>query len=377
MEKRDRGQVLVLLALGLLALVAMVALAVDGGHIYRQRRAMQNAADAGALAGAYELCYGEESQIVPMGEEYAIDRNGADGAIVEWVTDTISVTVTATETVSTYFAGVIGFREVEVSADATAICGRAAAGGLIWPISYSDEYFKSKSECDTPVLMWDQEQSRDCVTWDCCTYYDDTEGSKYYDGEDNGIDVLDLCTDPDDPYEPDYADLDGHTWIDMSAGLYGTEDPCNQSGCGNNELNDRVIGYNKDDEVCQSYVQLNTCVPGSSGVKNDSWTAAGFRVDDIVLIPLYEPISSTGGIAECTSGGDSGDNCTNENYWLTDFGCVKILGIGHLEAIATGNTTKVVLGEVSCDQDACETLLGYTDGTPPRPGDARAVSLVE
>lgn len=51
------GQILILLAVGLVALLGFVALALDGGSIYLDRRSAQNAADAAALAGAYQLAW--------------------------------------------------------------------------------------------------------------------------------------------------------------------------------------------------------------------------------------------------------------------------------------------------------------------------------
>ena len=50
--KREPGQIMVLLALGLVALLGFTALAVDLGMAYADRRQAQNAADAAALAGA-------------------------------------------------------------------------------------------------------------------------------------------------------------------------------------------------------------------------------------------------------------------------------------------------------------------------------------
>ena len=50
--KRERGQIMVLVALGLVALLGFTALAMDMGMAYADRRQAQNAADAGALAGA-------------------------------------------------------------------------------------------------------------------------------------------------------------------------------------------------------------------------------------------------------------------------------------------------------------------------------------
>ncbi len=51
---RLRGQVFVLVVLGLVGLLAFTALAVDGSRVYMTRRDAQNAADAAALAMAWE-----------------------------------------------------------------------------------------------------------------------------------------------------------------------------------------------------------------------------------------------------------------------------------------------------------------------------------
>jgi len=56
-SKRERGQILVLFALGLTAFVFVLALVLDGGRVYAERRRTQNAADAAALAGAAALKY--------------------------------------------------------------------------------------------------------------------------------------------------------------------------------------------------------------------------------------------------------------------------------------------------------------------------------
>ncbi len=53
--RREQGQIFVLFALGLVALVAGVALIVDAGLAYAQQRGTQNASDAAANAGAVVL----------------------------------------------------------------------------------------------------------------------------------------------------------------------------------------------------------------------------------------------------------------------------------------------------------------------------------
>ena len=50
-----RGQTLVIIVLGLVAVLAFVGLALDSSRIYQTRRLLQNAADAAALAAALEL----------------------------------------------------------------------------------------------------------------------------------------------------------------------------------------------------------------------------------------------------------------------------------------------------------------------------------
>jgi Flp pilus assembly protein TadG len=52
---RRSGQAIVIMALAMVAICGMLALAIDAGRLYFQRRLMQDAVDAGALAGAQDL----------------------------------------------------------------------------------------------------------------------------------------------------------------------------------------------------------------------------------------------------------------------------------------------------------------------------------
>src|SRR5713101_3161068 len=53
--RRQRGQAIVIMALAMVAICGMLALAIDAGRLYFERRLMQDAVDAGALAGAQDL----------------------------------------------------------------------------------------------------------------------------------------------------------------------------------------------------------------------------------------------------------------------------------------------------------------------------------
>ncbi|HXF85772.1 MAG TPA: pilus assembly protein TadG-related protein [Anaerolineales bacterium] len=60
--KSERGQALILIAFGIVALVGFTALAVDGGRVLSDRRHAQNAADTAAFAAALAKINGEDYQ---------------------------------------------------------------------------------------------------------------------------------------------------------------------------------------------------------------------------------------------------------------------------------------------------------------------------
>jgi len=55
LRRKRSGQAMLLIAGALVALIALVALAVDGGNAYAQRRIAQNAADGASIAGATKM----------------------------------------------------------------------------------------------------------------------------------------------------------------------------------------------------------------------------------------------------------------------------------------------------------------------------------
>ncbi len=66
-KKEESGQVLVLLTIGLVALLGLTALAIDGGQIYADRRYDQNVADAAAYAGGGAAAMEMENNSVTQG----------------------------------------------------------------------------------------------------------------------------------------------------------------------------------------------------------------------------------------------------------------------------------------------------------------------
>lgn len=83
----ERGQAIVLIVLAIFGLLGMAALGIDLGQLYATRRNAQNAADAAALAAAYEASAGSKdpATAITIAKQSAI-KNGfkEDGSTV-WV----------------------------------------------------------------------------------------------------------------------------------------------------------------------------------------------------------------------------------------------------------------------------------------------------
>lgn len=140
---RQRGQILVLFTIALVAMIAMVGLVIDGGSAFAQRRGQQNAADLAALAAADALYNGQtQAQAITVARNVAATNSYPDGVngVVITVTfpgDEVKVDVQAPH--RNYFAGVVGQPSWQVATTASAIAGipdtAAGAAPVIMPIS--------------------------------------------------------------------------------------------------------------------------------------------------------------------------------------------------------------------------------------------------
>ncbi len=124
------GQILVLVALGIVVLMGFAALAVDVGQFWSVRRDMQTAADAGAVAGAIAL---RLSQNPTAAADSATSLNGfTDGQKNTTITvnnppksgtyagNSSYVEVIVKQPQPTYFMRVLGYANVTVSARSVA-----------------------------------------------------------------------------------------------------------------------------------------------------------------------------------------------------------------------------------------------------------------
>jgi len=121
---------LITVAISLTVLFAMLALVIDIGLAYAERRRMQNAADAGALAGGQVLINGgTDAEIAATIQQY-VTENGAQSFQAFYVPsgqqvgtgykppDATGIQVIAETTFPTIFAGLVGLDTITVRASA-------------------------------------------------------------------------------------------------------------------------------------------------------------------------------------------------------------------------------------------------------------------
>lgn len=84
-QKTEKGQALVLIILAIVGLFGFAALAVDLGQLYAERRRAQSAADAAALAAAYEAENGTSDPLW-VAEDLAFENGGFENNMADtWV----------------------------------------------------------------------------------------------------------------------------------------------------------------------------------------------------------------------------------------------------------------------------------------------------
>jgi Flp pilus assembly protein TadG len=142
----ERGQVIAIFALALVAIVALTGLVIDGGSSTVQRRDEQNVADSASLAAAFNYI---NTKSVGAAQQAAWDVAAANGYSHTAPNVTVNVTIVTgnpnTFTVSVTkphqnaFSGLVGMSSWDVSATATAIGGRPNVAYGVMPIMFNQE----------------------------------------------------------------------------------------------------------------------------------------------------------------------------------------------------------------------------------------------
>ncbi len=159
LTRGEEGQVLVVTALGLAALLGFAALAIDVGFFMWERRALQNAADASALAGVMELP-NSPTAAVAMANDYAV-RNGVGdrGWVVESINvsaDATTITVSVAHPNAPFVLGrVMGLLGVNVRARATAAINSPYRLSNVMPWMLKRSVYEAASNGDLVILKYD------------------------------------------------------------------------------------------------------------------------------------------------------------------------------------------------------------------------------
>jgi Flp pilus assembly protein TadG len=167
----ERGMSLIIVGLGMMAFMAAGMLAVDVGMLMTSRGQAQNAADAGAFAGAIALAYNDyddrsasgpavtgaiaaakanlvmqqEVSITPADVQFPNDPTGQPNR----VTVTVSRTAARGNALTTFLASMFGHATVDIGATATAESVKANVESCVKPWAIPDKWI----EVGTP--SWD------------------------------------------------------------------------------------------------------------------------------------------------------------------------------------------------------------------------------
>lgn len=296
--KFEKGQSLVIVTILLLVFMGLLALVLDGGYAYFMRRNAQNAADAGALAGADTYCETEiwSEPINRLGakevaEDYAIIENNADTAEALLAGERI-VQVDTTITFNTFFGSILGREKITAPASAKAGCYPPALAEGVIPVAWS---------CREPVIEDPYpypgpiDPPHDWDSTDCQFLYGDEDypysGQMYIVMDANKL--LDdygnyaSCQDPTllpelrDPELLD-CDIDNDGINDILTGGERSWLDLDEDSSDANELKEWVLG--EEPVSIRTHIWLR----GADGGKTVVYQAAELMEDHDVIMPVFD-----------------------------------------------------------------------------------------
>ncbi len=331
-----KGQTLVIVALSLFALIALVALAIDGGNLMAERRQMQNAADAGALAGARAICAQD-----PDPEEQAAlyaTQNGAQFDVTDITIDGQTAEVIAGTATQTYFAGLIGFHTVTVRAEAAAACGTINRACNFMPVAFEAlKWDLMMNECGREFIVIDSDKLT--IT--------DTDG--------DGIDEI--------------ISTGGRGWLRLPPA-----DPLFEPECSACHGADSLKCWAEHPYPGQ--ISLPACIREEPGTMNSAFEIWGKQTGKIALVPLHDGDCDASSAIGCSG---------NSAVHIIGLGCVRIVGYDSKYPVTEWNASagkwqagkvKALFVQISCDPE-CFAACAGTGGDVPGPGDVTGVSLLK
>jgi Flp pilus assembly protein TadG len=419
----ERGQTMIQLALMLVLLLGVAAIAVDVGFGYLERRRMQNAADAGALAGAYAICQGEPASVAITKAKLYMKANGvSDGDIFPGdvtvgtaggsassggylmakkpVSTPTPVPTIAPTTVPT-IAPTIAPTTVPPTASTPGPTpppgsGSGTAAGVVSVIARSSASSSfaallgltemevtasagaacgaANSACGLFPLAVERAMYNGATCGERIVIFNAETGGSDDSCSINGVDhpLCDCyeCRDENGPFE--LVTQTSRGWLDFTGKLDPVYvDTCRSTnGCGTNEIVCRIEGDSGERVV------LPACISGLRGIHAGAKDEIDGRAGDILKIGLFDSYCEAG--SHC-SGSDA------DGYFVSHVGCVVMEGwVQQFELTPKPGMpsnikkikSKAIIASKYCGGD-CTTTCGSTDGSAAAPGELRAVSLVK
>jgi hypothetical protein len=158
----EHGQALIIIALAIVGIVGMIALVVDGGNAFQDRRRAQNAADAAALASAYTRIKGGDwvGAALAAAAENGYDNDGVNNVVVLYsppkdgphAGDIEYVQIIITSHLKTYFARVVGTHEITNIVEATSRTKSAEIRPLLKGVAVAS--LAPASNCSNKLSFW-------------------------------------------------------------------------------------------------------------------------------------------------------------------------------------------------------------------------------
>ena len=269
LTKKIKGIIAPLAVVSLLALLAMAGLALDTGKVYSDYRRAQTAADAAALAGAFEKFYGRDTTIISAANTESITNgftHGEAGINVEinhpplsgfYTGDPFSVEVIIRQPTLTFFSQVLGIDSIPYKVRAVANGNTASGINCVYVLDEDHEKafeVSSNSVLDARCGIWinsnDSKAASVVESGACVKAGTITVVGGYKTGQtcDFGGDAY-QCDNPGDcpfsglglppeesplPSPDPFARLPPPT-VDRSAGACPPDESCDASGCSGKE----------------------------------------------------------------------------------------------------------------------------------------------
>jgi hypothetical protein len=369
LEKQETGQSIVIIVIAVVILAALAAIVVDVGYSYVQQRQVQNATDAASMAGSLALAqkqqYGQIATIVKQYLQtngitdisgvkgyFIVQDNAGNTHILNGQTDplafpctsqcsyippatmtyqgvalpVVGIHVDAGKQFNTFFAGAIGFKQVQVNANSAGHINTSSgpcSTSNVFPLALSVKHFPTDGQ-GKPVINYQQTNP---------TAQSDVLSETYYTKDAHGN------------LTPVTGDIGYLTW---------------RGAPSNGSTDHSVLALNMNTVTRSGEVGVtstaNPGLAGSAGTMADSDVYAALGTTKIngvpVILPIYDSMTGSGGTAV---------------YHIVGFASFLITDIQRAGTLSTDQKKIIGRFQLWTDPQASGGCM-YFGGTEPTPG---------